>query len=81
MAIIVIPSSDQIKLTTLSKDKKVYLVYITILNILLKTRYVASRLVILLLGYIPTDLLSNQINKLDVYHQVISIMFKHKYLP
>jgi hypothetical protein len=37
MAIIVIPSSDQTKLTTLSGDKKVHLVYITILNILLKT--------------------------------------------
>ena len=37
IAIIVIPSSDQTKLTTLSRDKKAYLVYIIILNILLKT--------------------------------------------
>jgi len=64
----VIPSSDQTKLTILSGDKKVHPVYITILNILLKTRRIASRPVILLLGYIPIDLLSNRINKLDVYY-------------
>ena len=37
IAIIVIPSSDQTKLTTLFGDKKAHLVYIIILNILLKT--------------------------------------------
>ena len=59
MAIIVIPRSNQTKLTILFRDKKAHLVYIIILNILLKTWCAASRPVILLLGYIPTDLLSN----------------------
>ena len=68
MAIMVIFSSDQTKLTTLSGDKKAYLVYITILNILLKTQYAANRPVMLLLSYILTDLLSDWMNKLDVYY-------------
>lgn len=80
-AIMVIPSSDQTKLTTLSGDKKAHPVYITILNILLKTRRAASRPAMLLLGYIPTDLPSDRMKKLDAYHQVMSIMFERKYLP